>query len=250
MTPMVEPPWQLVSITGADDDPALLRRVYDEVLRPSFVPDELPSMGYVAEGFATLPFQLVLVAVADDDRPLAAAVYSEDGTGVGVLGYLAARPGERGRGTGAGLVQHLRSVWAGRPVEVVLGEVHDPRFHPETDADRAVARMRFYERWGARLLDVPWMQPRLTPGGHRVRNMVLLAFHLAAAAEEAGAVASAPVAAFVERYYVEHEGRVPDDPAYQALWRRFTARPTIAVGPIAGLDGLAPLTVPGGEIGG
>lgn len=245
---MAETELRLVEITGASSDPGLLAATYDEVLRPSFSHDELPSVDVVTDAFQAERFHLVLVATTVAGRPVGAAVYSDDGSGVGILSYLAIRPGERDKGTGTALMQHLASIWVERPVQVVLGEVHDTRFYPETEADRAVSRLRFYERCGCRLLDVPWMQPRLASHSDRVRNMVLLVFHLGAAAETQAEVPSALLAAFAERYYVLQEGKVPDDVAYRALWARFTDRPAVAVRPMTDLDELQPLVVPGATI--
>jgi GNAT superfamily N-acetyltransferase len=235
---------RLVEITDADAHPELLAAAYAEVLRPSFSHDELPSVEVVTDAFATERFHLVLVATGADGQPVSAAVYSEDPSGVGILSYLATRPGARDRGQGRVVMEHLASVWAGRPVEVVLGEVHDPRAYPETGADRAVSRLRFYRRGGSRLLDVPWMQPRLSRDGGRVRDMVLLVFHLGPAAEARRGVPSALLAGFVERYYVREEGAVPADAAYRALWRRFTDRAVIPVRPLGELDELRPLAIP------
>jgi GNAT superfamily N-acetyltransferase len=243
---MVAAERRLVEITGTGGSRAeLLVAAYDEVLQPSFSHDELPSIEIVTSGFDTEGFHLVLVATTAEGRPMSTAVYSDDGSGVGILSYLATRPGARDRGLGALMMERLASIWADRPVEVVVGEVHDPRFYPETDADRAVSRMRFYHRCGSRLLDVPWMQPRLASDGDRVRHMLLLVFHLDPAAEARSAVPSALLARFAERYYVREEGAVPDDEAYRALWRRFTDRPAIAVRPLTDFDELQPLAIPG-----
>lgn len=65
-------------------------------------------------------------------------------------------------------------MWSSGEAQIVLGEVHDPRVWQETAEERPEPRLRFYERSGARLLGVPWLQPSVWKGGERVADMLLL----------------------------------------------------------------------------
>jgi hypothetical protein len=91
---------------------------------------------------------------------------------------------------------------------VVLAEVHDPRHWPATGDERPSARLRFYARHGARLLDLAWIQPRLTPGGDRVEGMLLLvlAARPPALLDGGAALDGALVRAWVEQQLRDAEG--------------------------------------------
>lgn len=226
---------ELVEVTGAGQNDDLVRAAFDSILEPSFSANELPSIEMITEGWEVDPYHLLLVALADGG-PLGAAVYSEGGTGLGTLDYLAARPGARNRGVGSALMGRLASIWSGRPVIAVLAEVHDPRFYSDGPDEQPAARVRFYERHGAQLLGVPWVQPRLSAIGRRVHNMLLLQLL-------AGGGPSLPSAAlreWVTGYYLSTEGVVPTDQTFVALWERVLASDAIEVLPIEGL-GVVPL---------
>ena len=91
-------PIELVEITDPAAQADLLQAVFDTVLRPSFSTDELPSIDVLRRGASDEHEQTIIVAI-DVRGPAAAAVYGRPaGLTVGVLSYLAARPGERGRG--------------------------------------------------------------------------------------------------------------------------------------------------------
>ncbi len=233
---------ELIEITDPQADPGLLQSLFDTVLRPSFSTDELPSIELLERGALDGQEQTIVVAV-DGDGPACAAVYGRPvGSPVGVLSYLASRPGERGRGLGGRVLTRVLEIAAASTVEVVLGEVHDPRWYAESADEQPTARLRFYERHGAAALAVPWMQPRLSPDGDRVRDMLLLAHYATPALLRSG-VPSAWLAAWTEGYYVEEEGTIPDDAEYLALMARMTAAPTIALIPVSGVDSVERLAL-------
>ncbi len=100
-----------------------------------------------------------------------------------------------------------------------MAEVDDPRCH---DAEGLVgdpaARLSFYGRFGARVLDLPYFQPSLIRGGRRARGMLLLAFDVHAAS-----LAPGPVPAlrgdlldrWLRGYFAESEGlRESDEGAH------------------------------------
>lgn len=235
---------ELVEITDPQADPDLLRALFDTVLRPSFSTDELPSIELLERGALAGQEQTIVVAV-DGAGPACAAVYGRPvGSPVGVLSYLASRPGERGRGLGGRVLTRVLDIAAASTVELVLGEVHDPRWYAETADEQPTARLRFYERLGATALSVPWMQPRLSPAGDRVRDMLLLAHYATPSLLRAG-VPSTWLAAWTEGYYVEEEGAIPDDAEYLALMARMTAEPTIALIPVSEVDSLERLALSG-----
>jgi GNAT superfamily N-acetyltransferase len=217
----------LIEIPEPKASDPLVCQVYDAILRPSFDADELPSVGAVTGGVGGRAHRLLVVAV-DDEVPIGAALYTEDGTGVGKLDYLAARPDGRSRGVGSALMGRLASVWSDRAIVAVLGEVHDPRFHVEGPGEQAVAMLRFCQRNGARLLDIPWVQPRLSPAGARVHHMLLV--DLLAGSERA--LPSATRGRWIEGYYLAAEGAVPTDPTFRALRARVFAHDPVGFGAV------------------
>ena len=162
---------------------------------------------------------------------------------VGLLSYLAARPGERGRGLGGRVLARLSTIAATSDVAVVLGEVHDPRFHAESADEQPRARLRFYERHGAMVLDAPFVQPRLSAGTERVRDMLLLVLHARPEILAEG-VPSEWIHDWARAYFVGEEGREPEDDEYRALVSRWSGRDRVPVLPISDHESVLPLRSP------
>jgi hypothetical protein len=200
---------------------ALLDQAYERVFRPSFDTAELPGIDLVRP----LPVRLVLVAL-DGGDVVAGAVYDTvPGSDIGLLSYMATQPGDRSRGLGAAVLGALRERWAADAVPLVVAEVRDPRVWPRSESERPADRLRFYSRNGCHLVPVPWVQPAID-GGARERGMLLLAVHGA----ERGARIEAPALAdWAARYYVDSEGREPDDAEYRALIDAFSSRDLVVL---------------------
>ena len=233
----------LVDLVDASLSTDLVANVYETILRPSFSRDELPDDGPL--GGLDGSGNCVLSVVVEEGEPVAAALTEyAPGVDIDLLGYLAARPGDRSRGLGTVLLDHLASRWRQRSVSLALAELHDPRAWPETPSERAAARIRFYARWGCDVLDVPWVQPALGPGCDRVADMLLaVLWRLPGGTDE---VAAAPVAAWTEEYYLATEGpadAASPDPQHDALVKRLTTTPTIGIRPLADYEQVVPLTV-------
>jgi GNAT superfamily N-acetyltransferase len=116
-------------------------------------------------------------------------------SGCGLVTYLVVAPAQRGRGLGrrllTGAVERLAA-------PLVLGEVGDP------------ASLAQFLRWGARVLDVRYVQPALGPGLARDRSLQLVA--LPGAAPLPDTVPGARVAAFLAELYAVTEGTPPAGP--------------------------------------
>lgn len=228
---------RIAVLARGGDDPELVARAYAAVLAPSFTDDELPPW----EQFeAEVSGSAVLVATAGGEIVAAAVSDTGGGEPVGLLSHLAVRPDQRGTGTGSAVFDRLRSLWSAGDAAVVLGEVHDPRIWADAEDERPGARMRFYERHGARLLAVPWEQPELWPGGRRVPGMLLLVM---GGRDQLDAVPSAWVATWMTEYYRSCEGidASSGDPALDALLARVAAVDPIPVRAIVDLDDVEPL---------
>lgn len=225
-TPYAEPVSELtiVDLTAPDERPELVEQTYRAVLRPSFNTDELSGV----EAVRPHPGRLLSVALDAAGVPVAAAVTELEPGGISLLGYLAVSPAARGLGAGGRMVDHLQESWRALGLPLVVGEVHDPRGHAESEDEHPEARLRFYGRAGARVLDVPWVQPALDAGGARVPHMLLLAMH----ETDAPDVASADVLDWARDYFSSAEGEGYEDAQVAALLARIGARERIAVLPL------------------
>jgi GNAT superfamily N-acetyltransferase len=209
------------------------------VLAVSFSADELDDEKVFADGVRD-GGTLASVALGADGSVLGGAVaevYADER--VLLLAYLAVRPDLRGRGIGTRLMEHVAPRWYARPdVLLAVAEVHDPRPWANVDGEDPVARLGLYERMGARVLGVPFVQPALGPDRARVPGFLLLAFHVDPSVElrENGgsAIGADLVGRFVRRYYELAEGEPdPADAQLSALLARIEERPTIALLPIS-----------------
>jgi GNAT superfamily N-acetyltransferase len=195
-------------LAEADDD--VLARFHRELLQPAFPPAELMTLEELSA--ARREPSVGGLLLLDGDRPLAGMVTEDylDGA-VRLLGYLVVAAAARGRGLGAALVGELRPA---TPGGLVVAEIEDPRIHALSDAADPVARIRFYDRYGGRLLPLPYVQPSLRGGSPRVEGLLLITLN-AAGDDVDGSV----IAAFLDEYYALCEGVtvVRTDPAYLAM---------------------------------
>lgn len=200
-------------------DAELLKALYRDVLAPAFEPDELETMEALIPRLQgeRKPDAFAMVLCDDDGSVLAGLVAELDRDRVMLLSYLAVRDDLRGRGIGGFLLDRVaRSWYEDKGVLLALGEVHDPRVWSSQEGEAARRRLRLYERHGAELLDMPFVQPALRPDAHRVPGFLVLAFHvdpsiLMRSGDRSG-VPAGLLSWFVRRYYASAEGvREPDD---------------------------------------
>jgi GNAT superfamily N-acetyltransferase len=172
----------------------LLGAVYRRLLAPAFPPAELVDAAALEAALAGGHGSL-LALLDPEGVPVAAAFgrWSADSRVV-LLWYLAVDPGIRGHGLGGRVLQEAVGAWRGRydPC-LVLAEVEDPGgpAHPVHGDPRR--RLAFYERAGARVLDLPYFQPGIGGPARRVPGMLLLLLHAAPEFAVDGGVAGAPL---------------------------------------------------------
>lgn len=209
----------------ADGDPSDIRplsalttaeiiALYDDLLRPSFRPEELVSIGDVLRLYAGEDPAPSGVLVRDG-RPLGVHLCEAyvDGR-VLLLTHLAVSPDARRGGIGSQLLDHAaRQLEATWPGAVVLAEVDDPRVWPGTEATGdPVARLQFYGRHGARLVRLSYVMPELQPGAGRVAGMFLMRL------DRHGRPAPGLLRSFLAEYYTTCEGADSlTDPAVRAV---------------------------------
>jgi GNAT superfamily N-acetyltransferase len=100
----------------------------------------------------------------------------------GLIDYVVVAPGFQRQGLGRWFMDQAKAALErvtkdrGSELVAVFMEVNDPRRVSESgDSMNPWARIRFFQGWGAKVLDVPYVQPELLPGQGRARDMVLLA---------------------------------------------------------------------------
>jgi GNAT superfamily N-acetyltransferase len=146
----------------------LLRELHDEILAPSF-----PASEYVPPTTIDPKDGLAVIACSGGQVVGGALGELYPASRALLLGYLAARPGLRGSGVGSTLLAALKERWLGAHPLAFL-ELDDPRHHSaDLNYGDPAARLRFYGRFGIKLLTIPYFQPRLGADLPRGYHMIL-----------------------------------------------------------------------------
>lgn len=207
-----------------------LEQVYDEVLIPSFPPSELMPRRWLLDGVAG--GEVAVLAATDDGGALVAAAVTERLTpDAELLTYLAALATSRGSGVGSALLARVRERAAGS-VALLLAEVERPDRHAGSpEHGDPAARLRFYERYGARALDLPYVQPPIERGAEVVGGMLLLALHVSEEALREGG--SAVDGSLVQAAIDSMLGDETDDDGDLAALRAASRAPVVGIRPVA-----------------
>jgi GNAT superfamily N-acetyltransferase len=207
-------------------------RFYHVVLEPAFPPEELEDIdGVRAEYYAPSPAVPGVAALRSDGDPVAGALGDWYGdSNVVLLSYLAVRADCRGTGIGSVLLDRALSSWRELLAPAaILAEIEDPRGHagdgPHGDP---AARLRFYERAGAKVLPLRYFQPSISQGAPRVRGMLLICLDpwrasmpkdvVLAFLDENMAAAEGPEAAATDPEYLALRGEADAWPDEVPLW--------------------------------
>jgi hypothetical protein len=196
--------------------------LYDEILVPSFPPDEMCSVSGV-RSLANSGGGLVWAAFDEQGTVLGCAIGEwDEAPRVVLLSWLAIRPGGRGGGIGGNLLDKALAEWIARYSPcLVLAEVEDPARHAASEAHGdPVARLRFYQRRGGLILDVPYFQAALGPGKNRVPGLLLMVLHADAAfaGPEPRTIDGKVLREYLELYQRQCEGQVGTDEQAALLW--------------------------------
>lgn len=184
----------MIRLVDADD--AQLAAFHAGIYWDAFAAQHEPLAVWQRARRGELPYTL-WIRIALDGDALAGGIAFEryPASGCGLLTYLVVAPGARGRGVGRRLVDDALATLAGAPA--VFGEVNDPRTQRREPADVARGRLAMFERWGARVVPVRYVQPALAPGLARDETLCLIAW---------GAPDAALVRRFVDELYAVTEG--------------------------------------------
>ena len=162
------------------ESPEELTDFYKSVLMPSFPQSELVDLDEFLDSCSS-GFVHVIGAMQDEEIIAGAVGTTPTQEGVMLLLYLALKPGLRGGGVGGGLLEHAITVWRElfNPT-IIMAEVEHPTFHNSSDnhGDPA-ARLRFYARHGAKILDIPYFQPAIREDEPPVPALMLVTLWVA-----------------------------------------------------------------------
>jgi GNAT superfamily N-acetyltransferase len=132
-------------------------------------------------------------------------------SGCGLITYMVIAPAARRAGLGKRLQREAARALFAAGAPAVFGEVNDPRRIGEGVDEPAGEMWRRLERnqaWGARVVDVRYVQPALAPGLERDRGLCLIA--LAGEQPLPPAIPGEIVRDFVDELYAITEGAAPD----------------------------------------
>jgi GNAT superfamily N-acetyltransferase len=164
----------VISVTQVSDT-AELRRVYRELIVPSFRPGELLSEhGFLAQ----FPANAEALLASDAQGRMLGVAISEMAYPVILLQYLVASPAARGQGVGSRLLQAMLARWfADSQVLCVIAELDRPDSHAtDSNFGDPEARLRFYDRFNLLALQLPYFQPAISVGMPREHGMLLTVF--------------------------------------------------------------------------
>lgn len=169
-----------------DADESLLARFHAGIYMDAFAARVEPLAAWQRALRGDAPYSLrVQVALEGDEFAGGICFERYPRSGCGLVTYLVVAPGARRRGLGKGLLDGALAQLA--DARAVFGETEDPS--------------RFL-RWGARIVDVPYVQPSLGPGLPRGTGLVLIDF--------TGRGDRGSARAFAEELYAVTEGRAPE----------------------------------------
>jgi GNAT superfamily N-acetyltransferase len=186
------------------EDADLLGAFYRDVYLPAFAHQREPLEAWLAQQTAERPSYSQTIVIAGEAlrdpraRRIDAGVIYEryPRSACGLITYLVVAPHARRGGLGARLLARARDDLRARGARLVLGEVHDPAHAP--DADAARARIAWFAKQGARVVDVRYVQPDLGAGLGRDRHLKMIAF--------SEVVDGAALRAFLAEFYDVVEG--------------------------------------------
>lgn len=183
----------------------LLARFYDELYLPAFAHQREPLAAWLGQlwGAAPAPYELTITLALDGDgldARIAGGIVGEryPASACAIVTYMVVAPHARRAGLGRALLHDACAAFVAGGARAVVGEV--------STADTAEARDRLarFLRWGARVVDHPYVQPDLGHG--RDRALCLVVFE----PRDTSALEGATLRAFLREFYAVTERVDPD----------------------------------------
>lgn len=229
------PTWPIAHLATDPDD---IVRIHHELLIPAF-PSDAPADVEDLLDAITLGVMSIYAIHADDGTPLAFALGDHYPSARTVLlAYLAVRSDFRNQGLGSLVYRTALDGWAAAHGPcMILAEVENASCEPDPQGGDPVARLRFYDRHGARhLAGVPYFQPAMYGSDERP-DLLLLACHVDAALhgpEGSGSVRSTDLVTFLKENIEVCEGAPVSDWQARALIRAAQTRQGRTLQPLLG----------------
>jgi GNAT superfamily N-acetyltransferase len=171
---------------------ALLKQAYDGVYTTAFPIDEeresLSSWDKHLHGGN--PALNIVIAISgthlDTETPAISGIsvgYYYKNQDVGLLAYVAIDPQYRNAGLGRVMVEARKQAILqaaeknGKELQGVFIECNDPaKVSPEQDSFDPATRLKIFQKWGARITNMNYIQPPLEAGGEKCDFLKLLAY--------------------------------------------------------------------------
>ena len=209
---------EIVTITNHDDE-ALLDEFHTGIYWDEFADQQEPvAIWKRALWGGVTPYELTIRiagrALRDPlQREILGGIAFEryPRSGVGLVTYMVIAPAARRQGLGRRLQREAAMTLFAGGAQAVFGEINDPRRPGEGVDEPLDAMWRRLERnqvWGARVVDVRYVQPALAPGLERDHGLCLIA--LAGEDPLPDTMSGGIVRDFVEELYEVTERAAPD----------------------------------------
>jgi GNAT superfamily N-acetyltransferase len=216
---------EIVTITGPEDE-ALLEAFHGGIYWDAFAAQQEPiEIWKRALWGGAAPYELTIRiagrALRDPARRTVLggiAFERYPRSGCGLITYMVIAPAARRQGLGKRLQRDAATTLFAAGAPAVFGEVNDPRRAGDGVDEPPEAMWRRLERnqaWGARVVDVRYVQPALADGLARDHGLCLIA--LAGGQPLPPAIAGEIVRDFVGELYAITEGRAPDPAILAAI---------------------------------
>jgi GNAT superfamily N-acetyltransferase len=150
-----------------------VKRFYDGIYLEAFAAQREPCESWLAALHGEAPYQWWLRLARDGDEIVGGITTELYPRSVcALVTYFVVAQHARGQGLGRKLHDDAVAALYARGARAVFGELDDPKIRGE----RARERVQRFERWGARVLDLRYIQPSLGEGLSRDRGLVLVAW--------------------------------------------------------------------------
>ena len=199
---------RIVDITREDE--ALLDAFYEGIYLADFAPQREPLEAWKRALWGGAAYEMHVRLALEGETILGGIAYElYPQSRCGLVTYMVVGPAARGRGLGRTLqTDAARSLFASG-ARAVFGEVNDPRVpHAYESVEQSWTRLERNQRWGARVLLTPYIQPSLGPGLSRDHGLLLIA--LAGDAPLPASLPGALVRDFIAELFAANEGGPPD----------------------------------------
>jgi GNAT superfamily N-acetyltransferase len=172
---------------------ALLKQAYEDVYLPAFpFEEEREPLSLWLETLKGNGSSSIVIAIIADEKTLHTAkpvikgisvgyYYKEEDAGL--LAYNAIVPRFRGQGLGSVMVEARKQALLelaqkhGKPLRGIFIECNDPaKISAVEDSIDPAVRIKMFEKWGARIIPINYVQPPLDFGAQKCSTLKLLAY--------------------------------------------------------------------------